>query len=95
MTYSTTGRTGEIAQTVRARYAYALMDLAESDTSPAVKMATDQALRKYAASLKRDSDKGSQWIAARITAFLRRPVSGTKPTAPAKTLPPGSPIGSE
>ena len=92
---STSGRTGEIAQTVRARYAYALMDLAGSEAGPSVKMATDEALRNYQSDLERNGDAGSDWIAGRISAFLERPLTAAAPTSPAKQLPPGSPIGTD
>jgi len=89
------GRTGEIAQTLRARYAYALMDLFESESGPAVKMAANSALWDYGRALKASGDSGSDWIADRIFKFLDRPFVAAAPTAPAKQLPPGSPIGSE
>ena len=92
---STSGRTGDIARTVRARYAFALMDLAQSDAGPAVKMAVDQVLRDYAAGLTRSRDTGSEWIVQRITAFLERPLTASAPSVPAKQLPPGSPIGTD
>lgn len=92
---STSGRTGDIARVIRARYAYALMELAESDAGPAVKMAADQALREYADGLTRGRDTGSDWIAGRISAFLERPLTASVPTQPAKQLPPGSPIGTD
>ncbi|GGX64661.1 peptidase [Litorimonas cladophorae] len=93
--YSTRGRTGEIARTVRAQYAYALMALADSDASPAVKASTDMALRDFEAGLRLSNDKRSVWIAERIKAYRNRPLTATSPVTPAKALPPGSPIGSE
>ncbi len=95
MGFSTRGRTGEIAQTVRAQYAYALMALADSDASPAVTSSTDIALRELATSLRVLNDERSTWIAERITAYRARPLTATSPVTPAKALPPGSPIGSE
>jgi len=38
-------RTGEIAKTVQARFAFALMDLSNSDATPSVKARTDKVLR--------------------------------------------------
>ena len=90
-----TGRTGDIARTVRARYAYALMDMAGSDVSPTLKMSVHRELSDYAASLRSGGDRDSDWIARQITAFLDRPLTAVAPTAPAKQLPPGSPIGSD
>lgn len=95
MGQSTRGRTGEIARTIRARYAYALMDLMDSDASPAVKASTDAGLRDLASDLRLGNDSRSQWIAERIDGFLTRPITASAPTASAKALPPGSPIGSE
>lgn len=91
----TSERTGEIALAVRARYAYALMDLAESDSGPVVKMSADKGLQDLAADLRRSGEAGNIWISDRIVAFLQRPVTAAAPTKPAKALPPGSPIGSE
>jgi hypothetical protein len=93
--HSTRGRTGEIARTVRAQYAYGLMALADGDASPAVKASTDTALRELEAGLRLGNDTRSQWIADRISAYRTRPLTATAPVTPAKTLPPGSPIGSE
>jgi len=92
---STSGRTGDIARVIRARHAYALMDLADSDAGPAVKMAADKALRDYMTELQRGRDAGSDWIADRILAFLERPLTASAPSTPAKKLPPGSPIGTD
>ena len=95
MSQSVTGRTGEIARTIRARYAFALMDLAESESGPAVKIAANSTLWDYAAVLKASGDHGSDWIADRILAFLDRPVKSFAPSSPAKRIPPGSPIGTD
>ena len=95
MSQSVTGRTGEIARTIRARYAFALMDLAESESGPAVKIAANSALWDLARELKAGGDGGSNWIGDRIFAFLDRPVKSFAPSSPAKRIPPGSPIGTD
>lgn len=95
LTPKLSGRRGAIARTLRARYAYALMDLAESDVSPTIKMSVHRALNEYAAGLRRGGDQESEWIERQIKAFLDRPLTAAAPTTPAKQLPPGSPIGSE
>ncbi len=89
------GRTADISRTVRARYAYALIDLAGSDVSPIIKMSVHRELSDYAASLRASGDRDSAWIAGQIKSFLDRPLTAAAPTTPAKQLPPGSPIGSE
>ena len=95
MSHPTTGRTGEIARIIRARYAFALMDLAESEAGPAVKIAANSALWDLARELKAGGDGGSNWIGDRIFAFLDRPVKSFAPSSPAKRIPPGSPIGTD
>ena len=95
MSHPTTGRTGEIARIIRARYAFALMDLAESESGPAVKIAANSALWDLARELKAGGDGGSNWIGDRIFAFLDRPVKSFAPSSPAKRIPPGSPIGTD
>jgi len=95
LSHSITGRTGEIAQTIRVRYAYALMDLFESDTGPAVKMAANNALWDLGRELKASGDTDSNWIADRIFKFLDRPFEAAASSSPAKQLPPGSPIGTD
>ena len=77
------------------RYAYALMDLFESDTGPAVKMAANNALWDLGRELKASGDTDSNWIADRIFKFLDRPFEAAASSSPAKQLPPGSPIGTD
>jgi len=95
LSHSVKGRTGEIARTLRARYAFALIDLAQSEAGPAVKMAADKALDEYATALEAGGDMGSLWIADRILAVFDRPLTPAAPSSPAKKLPPGSPIGTD
>ena len=94
MSASKRGRTAEIAYAVQARYAFALMELADSDSSPVVKASAIRALNDMASRLGAGSDANNAWLADRIRAFRTRPVTAAAPTSPAKALPPGSPIGS-
>ncbi len=94
MSASKRGRTGEIAYAVQARYAFALMELADGDSSPAVKAAATATLNDMATRLG-SSNANNAWLVDRIRAFRTRPVTASAPTSPAKALPPGSPIGSE
>ena len=95
MSASKSGRTGEIAYAVQARYAFALMELADGESSPAVKAAAVGALNDMATRLGAGSNANNAWLVDRIRAFRTRPVKASAPTTPAKALPPGSPIGSE
>jgi len=76
-------------------YAFALIDLAQSEAGPAVKMAADKALDEYATALEAGGDMGSLWIADRILAVFDRPLTPAAPSSSAKKLPPGSPIGTD
>ncbi|MEP4053208.1 MAG: zinc-dependent metalloprotease [Litorimonas sp.] len=95
MSASKSGRTGEIAYAVQARYAFALMELADGDNSPAVKAAAIEALNNMATRLGTSGNANNAWVVDRIRAFRTRPVTAAAPTSPAKALPPGSPIGSD
>lgn len=86
-------RTKAIGDAVRARYAFALMDLARSDSTGAVKAAADAALRDYSGALRTQADDHSTWLKARIDAFIEAPDAQNVPTVEAKSLPPGGPIG--
>ena len=89
------GRTGEIAFAIQARYAFALMELAESDSSPAVKAAMLGALNDIEGLLTRRANSKNDGLLGRIAAFRSRSAPNANPVTPAKALPPGSPIGSE
>ena len=95
MSAAKSGRTGEIAYAVQARYAFALMELADGDNSPAVKAAAIEALNNMATRLGTSGNANNAWVVDRIRAFRTRPVTAAAPTSPAKALPPGSPIGSD
>ncbi len=93
--YQTTGRTGEIAKTVQARYAYALMDLAIADTTTNVRAKTLTALNDLEADLSRTGGDHARWLASEIAAFKIRPQAAEEKLRDAKPLPPGGPIGME
>ncbi|WP_427452659.1 zinc-dependent metalloprotease [Litorimonas sp. WD9-15] len=95
MSAGSRGRTAEIAQAVRTRYAYSLMELADADVNAAVKSRVDMALRSYAEALNASGRDADDWVAAEIRRFRSRPATASAPVVPAKRLPPGSPIGSE
>ena len=89
------GRTGAIAYAVQARYAFALMELADSDSGPAVKAAAFNLLGDMEKQLEAHKSAENAWLATQIQAYRYRPAPASKPSTPAKALPPGSPIGSE
>ena len=95
MSASPRGRTGEIAFAIQARYAFALMELAGSDSGPAVKAAAVGELNDIEAVLGRRANSKNDWLLGRIAAFRSRSAPDANPVTPAKALPPGSPIGSE
>ena len=95
MSASKRGRTEEIAYVVQARYAFALMELADSDSGPAVKAAAVRALNDMTKRLGGTNTAENQWLVDQIAAFRSRPAPASNPVTPAKALPPGSPIGSE
>ncbi len=82
-----------IAEVVRARYAYALMDLSEANTSTAVKAAALFGLTNLKSSLEDEPTVQGEWLLRQIEAFEERPVEPAPVTTPAKDLPPGGPIG--
>lgn len=88
------GRTAEIAQAVRARYAYALMELLQADTSAVISARVDAELGQYAKALTSSGGDANQWLAREIQRFLERPAVTDAAVIPAKQRPPGSPIGS-
>ena len=90
---STAGRTGEIAKAVQTRFAYALMDLADSENTPAVQSRAFAALDDLSADLGRLRTEHGGWLSDKIAAFKARPVTASEPITKAKTLPPGGPIG--
>jgi hypothetical protein len=87
------GRQGEIAKAVQARFAFALMDLAEKDVSPGVKARTDRALRRIQSDLRKPDSGHGSWLIGQISAHLERLAKPQSPVTEAKPLPPGGPIG--
>ena len=91
--FSVSGREAEIAKAVQLRFAYALMDLINSDAPSGVKARASSALTQLDFGLTRRGDHG-QWIKQEIMRFRDRPAASEVVIAPAKALPPGGPIGS-
>lgn len=87
------GRTSEIADAVRARFAYTVMDLIRDDTSASVKAKADAALRDYQRNLRRTGSDTDLWLVDEIERFLERPADASATVTPSNDLPPGSPIG--
>ncbi len=90
----TPGREGEIAKTVQARFAFALIDLgSNAAATPGVKARTDAMLRTLQADLKSRNSGHGLWVVSRIEAYLNQPAIPVPSVTQAKTLPPGGPIG--
>ena len=87
------GREGEIAKSVQARFAFALMDLSQKDVSPSVKARTDRALRRIQSDLKKSGSGHGAWLITQIDAHLNRAALPQSPVTEAEALPPGGPIG--
>jgi len=87
------GRQGEIANAVRARFAYALVELLSGDHPPAVKAAADLTLDRLRATLTLSNDRTDQWLADEIERMKAAPRSAKSLIPAPKLLPPGSPIG--
>jgi len=86
-------RTGAIAKSVQARFVFALMDLSDSEATPAVKAQVDAMLRTLQADLQRRNSGHGLWLVSKIEAHLNQPAVPAAPITKAKTLPPGGPIG--
>ena len=86
-------RTGEISKTVQARFAFALMDLSNSEATPSVKARTDKVLRDIRGDLNAGGIGHDAWLVSQIDAHLERAATPKTPVVEAKTLPPGGPIG--
>lgn len=86
-------RTGEIAKGIQARFVFALMELAESSTTPGVKARTDRVLRDISSDLRVKGSGHGLYLVSLIDAHLERPVTPRPPVTKAKALPPGGPIG--
>ncbi|WP_084419746.1 zinc-dependent metalloprotease [Henriciella litoralis] len=90
---SSSARTTPIADAVQARYAFALMDLASADTTTSVKAAASAALLNLKDGLRKASGDHAEWLENQIELFLENPDARSAVAVPAKTLPPGGPIG--
>jgi len=92
MSGNNSGRTGDIANAVRTRFAYALMDVIGGEATPAVKAEASQALGLLARDV-RGAGANGRWLAGEIKRFNDRPMTSVAPVTKAKALPPGGPIG--
>ena len=86
-------RTDEIAKGIQARFVFALMELADSNTTPGVKARTDKVLRDIRGDLSAKGSGHGLWLVSLIDAHLERPATPQAPVTKAKALPPGGPIG--
>ena len=86
-------RIGEIAKGIQARFAFALMELANSNATPGVKARTDKVLRDIREDLTMKGSGHGLWLVSLIDAHLERPATPQAPVTTAKALPPGGPIG--
>ena len=82
-----------LAEAIRARYAYALMDLYDAGSSSAVTAAAYAGLTYLEAQLEDEGALHSLWLAREIEAFEARPREPVTPGVSANPLPPGGPIG--
>jgi len=87
------GRTAEIAKSIQARFAFALMDLGDSQVSANVKARTDTMLRLVRSDLRRPNSGHGDWLVTKIDAYLNKPAQPEAAKVEAKQLPPGGPIG--
>mgnify|MGYP003132427705 CR=1 FL=1 len=86
-------RTRPIAEAVRARYAFSLMELAGADTTVAVKAGAEAGLRDLSEALESMGGDQAAWLHERIEDFLEAPADVNPPAIEAEALPPGGPIG--
>lgn len=86
-------RTQAIAEAVRARYAFALMDLAKAETTSPVKAVAEAGLEDLSGALGKTRGEHADWLEHRIETFLDAPADFDLPAVPAEALPPGGPIG--
>ncbi|WP_300379150.1 zinc-dependent metalloprotease [Henriciella sp.] len=87
-------RTTPIAEAVRARYAFSLMELAtDEDTTTAVKAVASAGLQALAADLDARGEAHSIWLKDRIQTFFETPAPASPPAVAEGDLPPGGPIG--
>jgi hypothetical protein len=95
MGYLRDGRQADIANAVRARLAYALLDLSAGDHSVAVLAAADATLDRMEATLAASDNRTDRWLALEIASLRADPRTLQAAIPAARTLPPGSPIGAQ
>ena len=87
-------RQADIADAVRARYAFKLMELLGSDdVGTGVKPRLQAELAIFEGALDRSRRASDRWVASEIERFRSRPAPAAAPVAKPERLPPGSPIG--
>ncbi len=92
---SSSEREMAIAQSVQARYVFALMELDQAEVSPLVKAQASAQLRTLESQLGDGSGNNmNAWLASRINTHLARPAVAATPDVAGPATPPGSPIGS-
>ena len=92
----TSPRESEIAKTVQARYAFALMELSNnSGATPGIKARADAMLRTLQKDFGAKSSGHGLWLVSKIDAHLKQPSVPASVVTKAKTLPPGGPIGQD
>jgi hypothetical protein len=89
------GRQGEIANAVRARLAYALVELAAGDHPMATRAAAYATLDRMQLALAGSTAREDRWLAGEITRLKSAPHTGSAAIPAPKALPPGSPIGGQ
>lgn len=87
------GREGEIAKGLQARFAFALMELGNSEATPGVKARTDAVLRQIQQDLRAKNSGHGLWLVSKIEAHLTQEATPRALVITAKALPPGGPIG--
>lgn len=87
------GREGEIAKGLQARFAFALMELGNSEATPGVKARTDAVLRQIQQDLRAKNSGHGLWLVSKIEAHLTQEATPKPLVTMAKALPPGGPIG--
>ncbi|MBL4871619.1 MAG: hypothetical protein JKX72_11770, partial [Robiginitomaculum sp.] len=86
-------RTDNIAAMIRSRYAYALMDIIQSESGSSVRGEANLALGKLSESLGMRNTAQIQLLLQEIARFKSRTVNTVNVATPDKKIPPGSPIG--
>lgn len=95
MGFDRRGRQQEIANAVRARFAYTLAGLAAGEHPPAIRAASEDTLRRLRDTLILSNERRDRWLSGEIDRLLDadRDVAALIPEP--QMLPPGSPIGQD